>query len=155
MFLTRTKLHLLPLQPPARLKHIFWEDLGEVSVNKIPKKHTWTYTVICTLEFAKYVSALPRGAAPIVHLIPNFLRVVFLNTEIIAPLSTTVWSKWSESDPRTNNVFLADFNTTGINGEVSRPSFSAELTSSEAAAFSIASAVGNDYENWVDASYIV
>jgi hypothetical protein len=113
-------------------------------------------TVICTLhpDFAKYVSALPRGAAPIVYLIPNILRVIFMNTEIIAPLNTTIWSVWKYSDPRTNNVFLADFNTTGIS-DASRPHFSTELTSSEAATFSIASAVGDDYENWVDASYIV
>jgi pectinesterase len=77
-----------------------------------------------------------------------------MNTEIIAPLNTTVWSIWQNSDPRTNNVFFADFNTTGIS-VTSRPYFSTRLTSSEAAAFSIASAVGDDYENWVDASYIV
>ena len=77
-----------------------------------------------------------------------------MNTEIIALLNTTIWSIWQDGDPRTNNVFLADFNTTGIS-VASRPYFSTELTSSEAGAFSIASAVGDDYENWVDAYYIV
>lgn len=77
-----------------------------------------------------------------------------MNTEIITPVNTAIWSIWKDGDPRTSNVFFADFNTTGISG-ASRPSFSTELTSSEAAAFSIASAVGQDYKNWVDASYIV
>ena len=96
---------------------------------------------------------LPRGA-PIVYLITNTLRVIFKNTEIIAPLNTTVWSVWEDEDPRTNNVFFADFNTTGIS-VASRPQFSTELTLSGATAYSIASAVGDDYGSWVDASYIV
>ena len=39
MFLTKTRLYLLPMQPPARLERIFWEDRGEVSVNKTPTAH--------------------------------------------------------------------------------------------------------------------
>jgi pectinesterase len=69
-------------------------------------------------------------------------------------LNTTVWSVWQESDPRTSNVFFADFNTTGINVAL-RPHFSIELSRRKAAAFSISSAVGTDYKSWVDASYIV
>ena len=98
------------------------------------------------------MSELPKVTAPIVYLI--ILRVIFKNTEIIAPLNTTVWSVWQEGDPRTSNVFFADFNTTGIS-VASRPYFSTELTRKKAAAFSIASVVGHDYKNWVDASYIV
>ena len=99
---------------------------------------------------------MPKGAAPIVYLISNILRVIFKNTEIIAPLNQTVWSTWHNSDPRTQNAFLADFNTIGLEIQnYSRPHFSTELTSSEAEAFSIASAVGDDYKNWVDAFYIV
>ena len=139
------------MQPTARLEHIFSEDLGEVSVNKTPTAHTNLHRYP---EYARYVSDLPKGTASIVYLILNILRVIFKNTEIIAPLNTTIWSVWQEGDPRTSNVFFADFNTTGIS-VTSRPKFSTELSQRKAAAFSIGSTVGRDYHNWVDASYIV
>jgi pectinesterase len=69
-------------------------------------------------------------------------------------LNASVWSVWEEGDPRTSNVFFADYNTTGIS-IASRPYFSTELSLEKAAAYSIDSAVGQDYKNWVDASYIV
>lgn len=157
MFLTWTRSYLLPMQPPARLEHIFWEDLGKVSVSRTPTAHTNLHRNISSPYYIQNLQSmsarLPRGA-PTVYLIPNTLRVIFKNTEIIASLNTTVWSVWTDEDPRTSNVFLADFNTTGISA-ASRPHFSTELTSSEAAAYSIASTVGDDYEKWVDASYIV
>ena len=157
MFLTRTRLYLLPMQPPTRLEHIFWEDLGDVSVKRL-QQYIRTYTVILSLypEFAKYVSEFLKGTASIIYLIPNILRAIFKNTEIIAPMNTTVWSIWQKGDPRISNVFFADYNTYGPGLRVaSRPHFSTELTRRKAAEFSIASAVGHDYKKWVDASYIV
>lgn len=96
------------------------------------------------------------------HLIsdnPNFCRVIFKNTVVSTPLNTALWSIWNVGDPQTDDVFFADFNTTGsgVSGvnSASRANFSAELSTSQAAAYSISSAVGSDYTSWVDASYIV
>jgi len=86
----------------------------------------------------------------------DFAKVIFKNTIVTTPLNTTLWSIWNIGDPRTDDVFLADFNTTGsgVTG-VSRASFSTLLSAGQAASYSIASAVGSDYATWVDAAYLV
>jgi pectinesterase len=85
----------------------------------------------------------------------DFAKVIFKNTVINAPLNTTVWSIWEAGDPQTDDVFFADFNSTGpgIAGATRAP-FSTELTAIQAAAYSISSAVGSDYATWVDTSYL-
>jgi len=67
-----------------------------------------------------------------------------------------VWSVWQAAQPNTDNVFFADFNTTGsgIQG-AHRASFSTILTAQQAAHYSISSAVGGDFNAWVDSSYVV
>ncbi|KAF9475417.1 pectin lyase-like protein [Pholiota conissans] len=86
----------------------------------------------------------------------DFAKVIFKNTIITAPLNKALWSIWNTGDERTDDVFFADFNTTGsgVTG-VSRASFSTLLSSSQAASYSIASAVGSDFASWVDSAYLV
>ena len=51
---------------------------------------------------------------------------------------------------------MADYNTTGSGAMgASRASFATVLSESQAASYSISSAVGSDYTNWVDCSYFV
>ncbi|KDR82514.1 hypothetical protein GALMADRAFT_134118 [Galerina marginata CBS 339.88] len=85
----------------------------------------------------------------------DFAKVIFKNTVVDASLNTTVWSIWNVGDERTDNVFFADFNTTGsgISGAKRAP-FATQLTATQAAAYSISSAVGSDYASWVDTSYL-
>jgi pectinesterase len=85
-----------------------------------------------------------------------FPRVIFENTIVTAPLNKALWSIWNTGDERIDDVFLTDFNTTG-GGAVgaSRASFSTLLTASQAASYSIASAVGSDFATWVDSTYLV
>lgn len=82
-------------------------------------------------------------------------RVIFKNTVVNVALNPAVWSIWSTATPNTDNVFFADYNTTGsgIAGAV-RASFATQLTASQAAAYTISSAVGSDYATWVDTSYL-
>lgn len=71
-------------------------------------------------------------------------------------MNTALWSIWDPGDDRTDDVFLADFNTTGTGASgASRPSFATLLTAAQAASYSISSAVGSDFATWVDAAYIV
>lgn len=86
----------------------------------------------------------------------DFAKVIFLNTVVSAPLNTSLWSVWNAGQPNTDNVFFADFNTTGsgVKG-AHRAKFSTLLTASQAAQYSISSAVGYDYSSWVDTSYVV
>lgn len=86
----------------------------------------------------------------------NFAKVIFKNTVVTAPFNKALWSVWNSGDTRTDNILFAEFNSTGsgVSG-ASRPSFATVLSSSQAAAYSISSAVGSDYANWVDTSYLV
>jgi len=88
------------------------------------------------------------------HLLP--CRVISKNTVVTATFNPALWSEWSTATPNTDHVFFADYNTSGggVSG-ASRPSFATVLSASQAAAYTIASAVGSDYASWVDASYIV
>ncbi|KAF8660894.1 hypothetical protein AX16_001523 [Volvariella volvacea WC 439] len=85
-----------------------------------------------------------------------YAKVIFKNTVITAPLNKAIWSVWSTSNPQTSNVFFAEYNSTGsgVSG-ATRPSFATVLTTSQANAYSISSAVGSDYASWVDTSYLV
>ncbi|TDL20821.1 pectin lyase-like protein [Rickenella mellea] len=70
-------------------------------------------------------------------------------------LNKAVWSVWNTATPNTDHVTFAEYNSTGSGvAGVSRPSFSTLLTSSQAAQYTIASAIGSDYISWVDASYL-
>jgi hypothetical protein len=85
-----------------------------------------------------------------------FFSVVFKNTEIDAKINHTLWSIWDPGDERTEYIFFADFNTFGRGTRnISRPSFATELTTYEAKAYNISSAVGSDYASWVDLDYFV
>jgi len=83
-------------------------------------------------------------------------RVIFKNTYITAPLNKAIWSVWNTGDERTSNILFAEYNSTGsgVSG-ASRPSFATTLSASQANSYTISSAVGGDYVNWVDAAYIV
>lgn len=84
-----------------------------------------------------------------------FSRVIFKNTVITAPLNKALWSVWNTGDERTSNVFFAEYNTSGSGASgASRPGFARVLSASEAASYSISSAVGSDYASWVDVSYL-
>jgi len=85
-----------------------------------------------------------------------FAKVIFKNTVITAPMNKALWSIWNTGDPRTDDILFAEFNTTGSGASgASRPSFATVLSATQAATYSISSAVGSDYATWVDAAYIV
>ncbi|KAF8881911.1 pectin lyase fold/virulence factor [Infundibulicybe gibba] len=75
--------------------------------------------------------------------------VIFKSTVVTAPLNHALWSVWNTGDERTSNILFAEYNTTG-SGQLRTV-----LSASQAAAYSISSAVGSDYASWVDAAYIV
>lgn len=82
--------------------------------------------------------------------------MIFKNTVVTAPFNKALWSQWSDSTPNTDHILFAEYNTTGSGvAGASRPSFATVLSSSQAAAYSISSAVGSDFANWVDMSYFV
>ncbi|PFH51228.1 carbohydrate esterase family 8 protein [Amanita thiersii Skay4041] len=86
----------------------------------------------------------------------DYAKVIFKNTVITAPMNKALWSIWHTDAPQTDHVFFAEYNTSGSGASgATRPSFATVLTSSQAAAYSISSAVGSDYANWVDTAYLV
>ncbi|KIJ31450.1 carbohydrate esterase family 8 protein [Sphaerobolus stellatus SS14] len=90
-------------------------------------------------------------------------RVVFKNTQIGAQASASwdpclnpaLWSVWSTSDTRTDNVLFATFQNSGPGSSgVTLPSFATALNASAAAEYTIATAVGSDWESWVDTNFV-
>jgi len=106
------------------------------------------------IDFAKYV--VTSVVLNALYINCNSHRVIFKNTVVTAPFNKALWSVWNTGDPRTDNILFADYNSTGsgVSG-ASRPSFATLLSSSQATAYSISSAVGSDYTTWVDMSYFV
>ncbi|KAL5518910.1 hypothetical protein ACEPAH_593 [Sanghuangporus vaninii] len=85
----------------------------------------------------------------------DFAKVIFKNTVIDAPLNSAIWSIWNTGDPRTDNILFAEFNSTGPGvANANRPSFATLLTGGQADQYTIASAVGSDYTEWVDTDYL-
>ncbi|KAF8074066.1 pectinesterase [Lyophyllum atratum] len=84
-----------------------------------------------------------------------YAKVIFKNTVVTAPFNKALWSVWNTGDERTSNVFFGEFGSSGsgVSG-ATRPSFATVLSSSQAASYSISSAVGSDYASWVDAAYL-
>ncbi|KAG5350845.1 hypothetical protein C0989_009049 [Termitomyces sp. Mn162] len=84
-----------------------------------------------------------------------YAKVIFKNTVVTAPMNKALWSEWSSATPNTSNILFAEYNSTGsgVSG-ATRPSFATILSASQAAAYSISSAVGGDYASWVDLTYL-
>ncbi|KAF8215189.1 carbohydrate esterase family 8 protein [Mycena galopus ATCC 62051] len=85
----------------------------------------------------------------------DYARVIFKNTFIPAPMNKTIWSIWDPGDDRTDFVLFAEYNSFGPGvAHAHRPNFSTILDSSEAAQYTLESAIPN-YRDWVDADYLL
>jgi pectinesterase len=86
----------------------------------------------------------------------SYHRVIFKNTIVNAPFNKALWAQWNVGQPNTDHVTMADYNSTGsgVSG-ATRPSWVTVLSASQAAQYSISSAVGSDYTSWVDMAYFV
>ncbi|KAJ4469233.1 carbohydrate esterase family 8 protein [Lentinula aciculospora] len=86
----------------------------------------------------------------------DFAKVIFLSTILSVAPDPALWSLWDGEADSIDNVLNADYNTTGSGAiDIARASWAVELTTSEAAQYSISSAVGSDWQDWVDVSYFV
>ena len=71
-------------------------------------------------------------------------------------MNKAIWSQWSSSDPNTDHVFFAEYNSTGSGVEgASRPSFATVLNESDAEGYTVVTALGDDYASWVDTDYML
>ncbi|TFK60349.1 pectinesterase [Pluteus cervinus] len=85
----------------------------------------------------------------------QYAKVVFKNTVITAPFNKAIWSVWHDDEQRIDHILFAEYNTTGSGVQgAARPSFATVLSASQAAQYTIGTAVGSDYASWVDASYV-
>lgn len=82
--------------------------------------------------------------------------MIFESTVLEVAPNPALWSLWDGEADSIDFVLNADYNTTGDGAStLERAAWAVELTASEAAQYSIASAVGSDWEDWVDTSYFV
>ncbi|KAL0057548.1 hypothetical protein AAF712_015809 [Marasmius tenuissimus] len=85
-----------------------------------------------------------------------YAKVIFKNTVLNVAPKKELWSLWNGDSASVSNALLADYNTSGSGASgLARASFAKVLSASEANSYSISSAVGSDYGNWVDSAYLV
>ena len=82
----------------------------------------------------------------------NYARVVFQLTSMTEVVNTAGWIQWSSSDPRTDQVTLAEYDNTGAGSKGTRASFASTLSKPIA----ITTVLGSSYASasWVDTAYI-
>ncbi|KIK64053.1 carbohydrate esterase family 8 protein [Collybiopsis luxurians FD-317 M1] len=86
----------------------------------------------------------------------DWARVIFESTVLEVAPNPAVWSLWDGNATSIDHVINADYNTTGPGAtNLKRASWAEQLTASQAAQFSISSAVGSTWQSWVDLSYFV
>ncbi|KAF5391164.1 hypothetical protein D9757_003102 [Collybiopsis confluens] len=86
----------------------------------------------------------------------DWAKVIFENTVLNVAPNPALWSLWDGNATSVDHVINADFATTGPGAaSLKRASWAQLLTSSQAAQYSISSAVGSTWSTWVDASYFV
>jgi pectinesterase len=86
----------------------------------------------------------------------DFAKVIFKSTVLKVAPNPALWSLWDGEADSIDDVLNADYNTTGTGAStLKRASWAVDLTASEAAEYTIASAVGADWETWVDTAYFV
>lgn len=86
----------------------------------------------------------------------HFLHPPYLAAiTIFHQVNKALWSVWEANDNRTSNVLFATFgnNVPGPQNDAV-VSFSTALTEEQAAEYTIATALGSDYDTWVDKAYI-
>ena len=81
----------------------------------------------------------------------DYARVVWKSTTVDTTLESALWSEWSSSTPNTDHVTYLDYATEGT---YSRPSWATQLTSSQAASYTLSSALGGD-TSWIDSDYLI
>ncbi|KAL0577664.1 hypothetical protein V5O48_004312 [Marasmius crinis-equi] len=85
-----------------------------------------------------------------------YAKVIFKNTVLNVAPNKALWSLWNGDSKSVSNAFLADYETSGSGASsLARASFAKVLSDSEVKNYDISSAVGSDYANWVDTSYLV
>lgn len=80
----------------------------------------------------------------------QYARVAFQRCDLGSIINAAGWEVWSTSDTRTQDVSFGEYGNTGAGAKGTRASFSSKLSS----ALSIATVLGSDYAEWVDAAYI-
>ena len=80
----------------------------------------------------------------------NYARVVFQNTSLSNVINGAGWAIWGSSEPNTDHVEYGEYGNTGAGASGSRAKFSKKL----GAAVKIETVLGDNYKDWVDASYL-
>ncbi|ESK82464.1 carbohydrate esterase family 8 protein [Moniliophthora roreri MCA 2997] len=84
-----------------------------------------------------------------------YAKVIFKSTTLQVAPNPALWSLWNGDSDSVSNAFLADYKTSGTGADsLSRASFAKQLSDDQARSYSISSAVGADYADWVDTSYL-
>ncbi|KAJ7738353.1 pectin lyase fold/virulence factor [Mycena metata] len=85
----------------------------------------------------------------------DWARVIFKNTNVLAPMNKTIWSIWDPGDDRTDFILFGEYDSfgPGVAG-ADRANFSTVLTGAQAAQYTLVDAIP-DYREWVDGEYLL
>lgn len=79
----------------------------------------------------------------------NFSIAVYKNSYLDQHIAAAGWNVWATADPRTSNVLLGEYNNVGPGAwSSSRASFATNLTATQAAAYDLATFMGDT--SWID-----
>ncbi|KAI8370763.1 pectin lyase fold/virulence factor [Choanephora cucurbitarum] len=78
----------------------------------------------------------------------QYARVVFIYSDIGAHINPAGWSTWSPNDPRTSNVFFAEYGNKGSSGSINNRKFVTKLSQSQASQYSAGGVFGST--SWID-----
>ncbi|PYH95486.1 pectinesterase pmeA [Aspergillus ellipticus CBS 707.79] len=80
----------------------------------------------------------------------QYARVLFQETSMTDVINSLGWTEWSTSEPNTENVTFEEYGNTGAGSEGTRASFATKIS----APVSITTILGDDWEDWVDTTYV-
>lgn len=82
----------------------------------------------------------------------DYARVVYTSCSLGNLINSAGWEEWSSSEPNTDHVTFAEYESTGSGASGTRASFATTLTSTSG--YTISDVLGSDYADWVDSDYL-
>jgi pectinesterase len=126
-------------------------DVGYVTASGRDAEENPSYFVINNSS----VSALEfQDVAPGVYFLGrpwrDHARVVVQESRLSGVVNGKGWTQWSDKEPRTEGVLFGEFGNEGAGAEGERVAFAKKLER----AVGIEEVLGEDWESWVDVSYL-
>ena len=123
---------------------------GAITANGRSSEDDVSYYVITDSTIQAGSPAPSEGTVYLGRPWSEYARVAFQRSSLSDIINSAGWEEWSSSEPNTDDVTFEEYDNTGDGASGTRASFATTLS----AAIDIATILGDDYADWVDADYI-